>query len=56
MKAAVYTLVHALRFELGVERTEILMRLHNMTRPYIRNEIDKGPQLLLRVSVVEDTD
>ena len=50
----IYTLVRGLRFKLGDDLSDIVLRLTSMTCAYIRNKFDKGPQLPLRVSLVAE--
>ncbi|KAI0035974.1 cytochrome P450 [Vararia minispora EC-137] len=54
MKAIIYTLVRTFRFSLAADPADIQVRLPGITRPYLRNQIDKGPQLPLWVCPIED--
>jgi hypothetical protein len=49
----VYTLVRAFRFELVVRPEDIKMKSTAVTRPYLKDKIEAGPQLSCWVTPVE---
>ncbi|KAI0318662.1 cytochrome P450 [Amylostereum chailletii] len=54
IKAIVYTLVRAFRFELAFDLAELRYKSTAVTRPYLASRMKEGAQLPLKVSLVEE--
>ncbi|KIJ35946.1 hypothetical protein M422DRAFT_34466 [Sphaerobolus stellatus SS14] len=49
-KCLIFTLVRAFEFEMAVDPEQIIKKSNIVTRPYIMTEIEKGPQLPLKLA------
>ena len=53
MKALVFTLVRAFEFELSFPADQVKKRSLVVTRPYMKNNLEAGAQMPLRVKLVQ---
>ena len=53
MKALVFTLIRAFEFELSFPADQVKKRSLVVTRPYMKNNLEAGAQMPLRVKLVQ---
>ncbi|THH10021.1 hypothetical protein EW146_g8504 [Bondarzewia mesenterica] len=52
MKALLFVLIRAFQFEMAVPVGDVLVQVSIVQRPFLKNEMEKGPQLPLLVTLV----